>query len=167
MWWRTVRPRRPGDLNPMDNHRAPDGLILGSSPRMTAMEDRRMGLAVDVQPQGQTARVAELGLLLQRMEAGALHVAEGALERMIRLAETATPGPETTSHVMIGRTLVAEAAIRTVERAMEVAGGAAFHRDLGIERAFRDVQGARFHPLQQKPQLRYTGRLALGLDIDG
>lgn len=104
--------------------------------------------------------------LVGEME-NAFFAAEGALERMIRLAETATPGPETTSHVMIGRTLVAEAAIRTVERAMEVAGGAAFHRDLGIERAFRDVQGARFHPLQQKPQLRYTGRLALGLDIDG
>jgi hypothetical protein len=29
------------------------------------------------------------------------------------------------------------------------------------------VQGARFHPLQEKPQLRYTGRVALGWDIDG
>lgn len=97
----------------------------------------------------------------------AFAAAEGAHERMVRLAETAAPGPETTSQAMIGRTLVAEAAIRTVELALEVAGGAAFHRDLGLERAFRDVQGARFHPLQQKPQLRYTGRLALGLDIDG
>lgn len=113
-------------------------------------------------------RPADEGLvqLVGEME-NAFFAAEGALERMIRLAETAQPGPETTSRAMIGRTLVAEAAIRTVERAMEVAGGAAFHRDLGIERAFRDVQGARFHPLQQKPQLRYTGRLALGLDIDG
>ncbi|CAN7393016.1 acyl-CoA dehydrogenase family protein [Brevundimonas sp. LjRoot202] len=97
----------------------------------------------------------------------AFAAAEGAHERMVRLAETAAPGPETTSQAMIGRTLVAEAAIRTVELALEVAGGAAFHRDLGLERAFRDVQGTRFHPLQQKPQLRYTGRLALGLDIDG
>jgi acyl-CoA dehydrogenase len=50
---------------------------------------------------------------------------------------------------------------------MEVAGGSSFYRDVGLERAFRDVQAARFHPLQEKPQLRYTGRLALGLDIDG
>ena len=50
---------------------------------------------------------------------------------------------------------------------MEAAGGASFYRDTGIERAFRDVQGARFHPLQAKPQLRYTGRHAMGLDIDG
>ena len=104
--------------------------------------------------------------LIGEME-NAFYAAEGALERMIGLAETAAPGPESTSRAMIGRTLVGEAAIRTVELAMEVAGGAAFHRDTGIERAFRDVQGARFHPLQQKPQLRYTGRIALGLDIDG
>ena len=93
--------------------------------------------------------------------------ADTALDGMIRLAETAAPGAETTSRAMIGRTQVGDAAIRTVELAMEVGGGAAFHRDLGLERAFRDVQGARFHPLQRKPQLRYTGRLALGLDIDG
>jgi len=90
-----------------------------------------------------------------------------AHDHMVRLAETAEPGPETTSQVMIGRTLTGRAAILTVERAMEVAGGSAFYRGVGLERAFRDVQGARYHPLQEKPQLRYTGRLALGLDIDG
>jgi acyl-CoA dehydrogenase len=50
---------------------------------------------------------------------------------------------------------------------MEVAGGASFYRRVGLERAFRDIQGSRFHPLQEKAQWRYTGRLALGLDIDG
>jgi alkylation response protein AidB-like acyl-CoA dehydrogenase len=49
---------------------------------------------------------------------------------------------------------------------MELVGGASFYRDLGLERAFRDVQGARFHPLTEIPQLELTGRLALGLDID-
>lgn len=112
-------------------------------------------------------RPADEGLiqLVGEME-NAHAAADLALDAMIRLAETASPGPETTSRAIIGRTLVGDAAIRTVELAMEVAGGAAFHRDLGLERAFRDVQGARFHPLQRKPQLRYTGRLALGLDID-
>jgi acyl-CoA dehydrogenase len=90
-----------------------------------------------------------------------------ALEDMILLAETGTPGPEATARAMAGRTLVAQGAIGTVERALEVAGGAAFYRRAGLERAFRDVQGARFHPLQEKAQLRYSGRLALGLDIDG
>lgn len=113
-------------------------------------------------------RPADEGMIQLVGEMENAHAAiDAALAGMIRLAETASPGAEATSRAMIGRTQVGEAAIRTVELAMEVAGGAAFHRDLGLERAFRDVQGARFHPLQRKAQLRYTGRLALGLDIDG
>jgi acyl-CoA dehydrogenase len=90
-----------------------------------------------------------------------------AVEQLIHNAETSQLGPETTNRAMIARQLAGQAAIRTVERAMEVAGGASFYRRVGLERAFRDVQGARFHPLQEKAQLRYTGRLVLGLDIDG
>lgn len=90
-----------------------------------------------------------------------------AHERMIALAGGERPGPETTNQAMIGRTLVGRAAIRTVECALEVAGGAAFYRDTGLERAFRDVQAARFHPLQEGAQKTYAGRVALGLDIDG
>lgn len=93
--------------------------------------------------------------------------AELALDAMVALAESGSPGPETTSRAMAARTLVGRAAIATVERAMEAAGGSAFYRAAGIERAFRDVQGARFHPLQEKPQLLYAGRVALGWDIDG
>ena len=107
-----------------------------------------------------------LALLVGEME-NAFAGAEIAWTDMVRLAETLTPGPEATSQAMVRRTLVGQNAIRTVERAMEVAGGSSFYRDVGLERAFRDVQAARFHPLQEKPQLRYTGRLALGLDIDG
>ena len=58
-------------------------------------------------------------------------------------------------------------AIDTVERAMMVAGGGAFYRSKGLERRFRDVQAARFHPLQEPAQLDLSGRLALGLDLDG
>jgi len=50
---------------------------------------------------------------------------------------------------------------------MEVVGGASFLRALGLERLFGDVQAARYHPLQEKPQLLYSGRLALGLDVNG
>lgn len=96
------------------------------------------------------------------------HAAAGmALAQLIAIAESEKPGPETTSRTMIARTLAGQNTIKTVERAIELAGGASFYRDLGLERAFRDIQAARFHPLQEKQQLRYTGRLALGLDIDG
>jgi len=67
---------------------------------------------------------------------------------------------------MIGRTLVARFAIETVERSLTIAGGQAFHRGSVIERLFRDVQGVRFHPLQEAAQLRFTGGLLLGLEID-
>lgn len=97
----------------------------------------------------------------------AVWTAETALAAMIAAAATAQPGPETTSRVMTGRTVAGRAAIRTVELALEVAGGGAFYRKSPIERAFRDIQGARFHPLQEPAQLELAGRLALGLDIDG
>ncbi len=93
--------------------------------------------------------------------------AEIALADMIRLVETELPGVATTSRALVRRTLVGQGAMKAVERAMEVAGGGSFYRQAGLERAFRDVQAARFHPLQEKPQLRYSGRVALGLDVDG
>jgi alkylation response protein AidB-like acyl-CoA dehydrogenase len=95
-----------------------------------------------------------------------LATARLALRSMIEAAATAEPGAATTNDGLIGRTLTGRAAIRTVEKAMEVAGGASFYRGLGLERLFRDVQGARFHPLQEKRQFRYSGRFALGLDVD-
>ena len=93
--------------------------------------------------------------------------AEMAWERMVDTAQNGAPGLEATNRAMICRTLLAQGAITTVERAMEAAGGASFYRDTGLERAFRDIQGARFHPLQDAPQRRYSGRVALGWDIDG
>ena len=86
---------------------------------------------------------------------------------MVDAAASAEPGEQTTNRVMTGRAILARSVIRSVEKAMETAGGAAFYRDVGLERRFRDVQAARYHPLQGKAQVRYAGRLALGLDIDG
>ncbi|HEY7797382.1 MAG TPA: acyl-CoA dehydrogenase family protein [Hyphomonadaceae bacterium] len=124
------------------------------------------------------ARAKALGMARKKTDDGNLAYLAGEMENafagaalaladMIANAETGQPGPDTTSRTMIGRQLAGQGAIRTVERAMEVAGGASFYRDAGLERAFRDVQAARFHPLQEKPQLRYTGRVALGWDVDG
>ncbi len=90
-----------------------------------------------------------------------------ACDALVAFCETATPGPETTNTVFIHRSLIARSALRTVELAMEVAGGAAYFRRVGLERLFRDVQGARFHPLTPAAQRRLAGRTALGLPIDG
>ena len=88
-----------------------------------------------------------------------------ALRDMLETTMTAAPGADTTNRVMMARTLVARGAIRTVEKAMELVGGASFYRNLGLERLYRDVQGARFHPLPEKQQALFSGRLTLGLDV--
>lgn len=95
-----------------------------------------------------------------------LRAAQIALRSAIDLAAHAKPGPETTSEALIRRTLTGQAAVRCVEKAMEAMGGGAFFRSAGLERLFRDVQGARYHPIAQKPQTRFSGRVALGLDVD-
>jgi alkylation response protein AidB-like acyl-CoA dehydrogenase len=74
------------------------------------------------------------------------------------------PDAERANRALVAKTLLANAVIETVEKAMEVVGGAAYFRRLGIERLLRDVHGAPYHPLPEKRQQLLTGRLALGLD---
>ncbi len=105
-----------------------------------------------------------LAQLVGEME-NKLLAARLAHRRMIEIAETGTPGPETTSEAMQCRQIVGENAIAVVEKAMELAGGMSFYRKAGLERAFRDIQAARFHPLQAKPQRDLAGRVALGWEI--
>jgi alkylation response protein AidB-like acyl-CoA dehydrogenase len=95
-----------------------------------------------------------------------LAAARLALADMVANATSATPGPSATNRAFIGRALVARSAIATVEQAMEVTGGAAFLRDLGLERLFRDVQGARYHPLNDAVQRDYASCIALEIDPD-
>ena len=56
------------------------------------------------------------------------------------------------------------AAWQTVEKALAVAGGQGYFRGMGLERRFRDIQAARYHPIQEPKQHRFSGRIALGLD---
>lgn len=95
-----------------------------------------------------------------------LRAAQIAQSSMIATAMRGEPGPQTVNDVMICRQLVARHAIRAVELAMEMAGGAAYYRSAGLERRFRDVQGARYHPMQESQQKEFTGRMALGLPVD-
>jgi alkylation response protein AidB-like acyl-CoA dehydrogenase len=111
-------------------------------------------------------RPADSGLvsLIGEMETD-LAAARLAHRDMVDAAETAEPGPETTNRIWIDRTLAGRAVLRTAERAIEAAGGSGLYRATGLERLFRDLQGARFHRPQERTQLAYSGRLALGLDV--
>jgi acyl-CoA dehydrogenase len=85
---------------------------------------------------------------------------------MSALTAAATPGPETTVAMLCRRTILVNALVRAAEKAMELGGGAAFFRSAGLERCFRDIQGARYHPMPEKAQTHLTGRFLLGLDLD-
>lgn len=89
-----------------------------------------------------------------------------ALQHMLDVVARNAPSAESVNDVMMGRQLVAAHAIKAVELAMEAAGGASYYRASGLERCFRDIQGARFHPMQQGQQAEYAGAMALGLPID-
>lgn len=85
--------------------------------------------------------------------------AQVLLKDMIRLtnAYDFDPVDQLGNEMLKRKTLVAGACIRTVNKAMEIAGGQGFYRHFGLERLFRDVQGAAYHPLPEKEQLRFSG----------
>ncbi|WP_458760657.1 acyl-CoA dehydrogenase family protein [Afipia sp. TerB] len=95
----------------------------------------------------------------------ALRAARLAHRWMLEVVARNAPSAESVNDMMIGRSLVAASAIRTVELALELAGGAGFYRRNGLERCFRDIQAARFHPLQSGPQAHYAGAMAFGLPV--
>jgi alkylation response protein AidB-like acyl-CoA dehydrogenase len=103
--------------------------------------------------------------LAGRMETE-LTAARLASDSMLAAVRRNAPSADTINQVMIGRQLVARHAIAAVEYAMELAGGAGFYRSAGLERRFRDIQAARYHPLQSGPQAEYAGAMALGLPVD-
>jgi alkylation response protein AidB-like acyl-CoA dehydrogenase len=65
---------------------------------------------------------------------------------------------------LVGKTVASQAAIACVAKALEVSGSGAFFRRDELELLFRDVQASRFHPLAEKTQTRFSGRVAMGLD---
>jgi indole-3-acetate monooxygenase len=85
---------------------------------------------------------------------------------MLDAIRKSAPNAATVNQVMTGKELVTRHAIAAVEYAMELAGGAGFYRAAGLERCFRDIQAARYHPLQSGPQAQYAGAMAMGLPVD-
>jgi alkylation response protein AidB-like acyl-CoA dehydrogenase len=92
--------------------------------------------------------------------------ARAALDLMLATVRLNVPSPSSINQVMMGRQLVERHALAAVEHAMELAGGVGFYRSAGVERRFRDIQAARYHPLQAGPQAEYAGSMALGLPVD-
>lgn len=183
--WRTLGMRGTGSHDVvLENVFVPDAAVSARRPRgrwhpavhLAAMIAMPLIYAVYVGI-AEAARDLALGLARKRSVdahlvdlAGAadnaLATAQLALGDMFTAAAGNAPGPATTRRVMQGRALVAGSVLEVVALALEIGGGGAFYRDAALERRFRDAQACRYHPLQDRVQREYTGRLALGLDVD-
>ena len=157
----TVR-RKAGEWHPLFHAIGTMALPLIYSVYVGIAESARdiaIGLAKRKQPNHSAIDLAG------RMETE-LTAARLAYQSMLSVVRLNAPSAETVNQVMIGRSLVARHAIAAVELAMELAGGAGFYRSAGLERRFRDIQGARYHPLRSGVQAEYAGAMALGLPVD-
>ena len=103
-----------------------------------------------------------IGLMTHR-----LLVAGWALDGALGvLGSDPPPSMTTLAAVMAAKREIALAGIEVCDLAMEIAGGGAFRRGSTIERAYRDVRGAKLHPLTPEQTLVHAGRLAVGLPCD-
>jgi acyl-CoA dehydrogenase len=70
---------------------------------------------------------------------------------------------EHASRVLSRKTVVTDALVATIDRALEIAGGRGYSRTCALERLHRDVIGCHHHPLPRARQLEFSGRVAVGL----
>ena len=106
-----------------------------------------------------------LPYLLGEME-NHLASAQIALESMLDISNDFgfAPTTETANAILIRKTLAANAALATAEKAMECMSGSGYFRASKLERLLRDIHAGQFHPLPEKRQQLFTGRMALGLE---
>lgn len=92
--------------------------------------------------------------------------AELAVKDMVAIANDLDfePSMEKTNAILTRKTIAANAVIATTKKALEASGGPGFFRKFGLEQYVRDAHACQFHPMQEKRQHLFSGRIALGLD---
>ena len=85
---------------------------------------------------------------------------------LAEIGDDPTPSMELVAAAMAAKREVAVGGIEVCDLAMEVAGGKAFYRGSVIERCYRDIRAAKFHPLSPEMTLVHGGRVALGVPAD-
>ncbi|MEQ1786378.1 MAG: acyl-CoA dehydrogenase family protein [Acidimicrobiales bacterium] len=104
----------------------------------------------------------QVGVMAHRLQ-----VAAWALDRAFDVVgDDPEPSIDRVTAVLTAKREIALAGIEVCDIAMEVAGGAAFFKGSVIERAYRDIRAAKFHPLTPELTLLHGGRQALGLPVD-
>ena len=96
-----------------------------------------------------------------------LRVMSWALDGALRtVGDDPTPAMTTVVDVMAAKREIAIGGVEVCDAAMEVGGGAGYFRSSPIERCYRDVRGAKFHPFGPEQTLIHAGRVALGLPAE-
>ena len=117
--------------------------------------------------QASTIVQRQVGLMTHR-----LRIAGWALEgALATVGDNPAPSMDTVAAVMLAKREIALAAIEVCDLAMEVGGRAAFDHGSPIERAYRDVRAAKFHPARPRahagarrpPGPRHAGRPTSGM----
>jgi alkylation response protein AidB-like acyl-CoA dehydrogenase len=90
-----------------------------------------------------------------------LRVMAWALEGALRtVGDDPQPALGNIVDVIAAKREIAIGGIELYDVAMEVGGGAAFFRGSTIERCYRDVRGAKFHPFGPEQALVHAGRVS-------
>ena len=104
----------------------------------------------------------QVGLMAHRLKVASWAL-DGALDE---IGDDPDPSMHRFSVAMTAKREIALAGIEVCDLAVEVAGGPAFFRGSIIERCYRDIRAATFHPLRPEQTLVHGGRMALGLPVD-
>lgn len=100
-----------------------------------------------------------VGLMRHRLQV-ATWALEGALAAT---GDDPEPSMDRVEAAMIAKREIAVAGLEVCDIAMEVGGGAAFFKGSVLERAYRDIRAAKFHPWTPEQTLTELGGRTLGL----
>lgn len=103
-----------------------------------------------------------VGLMTHRLQV-AQWALGGALDE---IGDNPEPSVEAMNAALTAKREIALAGIEVCDLAMDVGGGAAFFKGSIIERCYRDIRAAKFHPLTPDLTLIHGGRHALGVPTD-
>ena len=104
----------------------------------------------------------QVGLMSHR-----LRIASWALDRALdEIGDDPDPSVHRMAAALAAKREIALGGMEVCDVAMELGGGPAFFKGSTIERCYRDVRGAKFHPLTPEETLVHAGRLELGLPVD-
>ena len=104
----------------------------------------------------------QVGLMTHR-----LRVAAWALDGALAvIGDDPEPSMENFAAVLAAKREIALAGVEVCDVALEVGGGAAYFKGSPLERAYRDIRAAKYHPLGPEATLVHQGQVALGLAAD-